>query len=80
MSARLLSSMILASFFVSTLSASDWPQFRGPNGNATSYDAQTPVTWDDTKRESDWISASTVVLLGLDDISNQDFSGQDLSN
>ena len=41
--------MILASFFVSTLSASDWPQFRGPKGNATSYDAQTPVTWDDTK-------------------------------
>lgn len=49
MSLRLLSILILASFFVSPLSASDWPQFRGPNGNATSYDAQTPVTWDDTK-------------------------------
>ena len=49
MSLRLLSTLILASCFLSPLSASDWPQFRGPNGNATSYDAQTPVTWDDTK-------------------------------
>ncbi|MFP6764423.1 MAG: PQQ-binding-like beta-propeller repeat protein, partial [Planctomycetaceae bacterium] len=25
----------------------DWSQFRGPGGNATSYEAQTPVEWDD---------------------------------
>jgi outer membrane protein assembly factor BamB len=29
--------------------AADWPQFRGPGGNATSYDTQTPVSWDDSK-------------------------------
>jgi len=30
-------------------SAADWAQFRGPGGNATSPDAQTPIEWDDEK-------------------------------
>lgn len=40
---------VFAVFVLSTLSsrAADWPQFRGPGGNGTSYDAQTPIAWDD---------------------------------
>ena len=29
--------------------AADWSQFRGPGGNATARDAQTPIEWDDEK-------------------------------
>ena len=34
--------------FVQGLDAQDWPQFRGPNGNAEA-DAQTPIAWSDSK-------------------------------
>lgn len=29
--------------------ASDWPQFRGPGGNATSDEAKTPLKWSATE-------------------------------
>ena len=33
----------------SNLTAQDWPQFRGTNGNATAPDATTPTTWSDSE-------------------------------
>src|SRR5271163_2234504 len=33
--------------------ADDWPQFRGPNGSATSNDKQLPTEWD-TKTNVAW--------------------------
>ena len=35
--------------FCATSTASDWPQFRGPSGNATAPDSSPPVRWSDTE-------------------------------
>jgi len=33
----------------STVNAADWPQFRGPSGNATASDSDPPTTWSDSE-------------------------------
>ena len=33
----------------SLLQAANWPQFRGPDGNATSNDAKVPLKWSATE-------------------------------
>src|SRR5262249_18581918 len=37
--------LFVAGLSVGLASADDWPQFRGPNGSATSPDKQLPVEW-----------------------------------
>jgi outer membrane protein assembly factor BamB len=39
------SGLVATGLAVSLASADDWPQFRGPNGSATSPDKQLPVEW-----------------------------------
>ncbi len=41
--------MVALVALVTTVSAADWPQFRGPGGSATSADTGTPVTWSGTE-------------------------------
>ena len=45
------SAMFLALFFYvgTTLSAADWPRFRGPQGDGTSVDSNIPTEWSDSK-------------------------------
>ena len=40
-------------FSLAVVRADDWPQFRGPNGSATSKDKQLPTEWD-TKTNVAW--------------------------
>jgi len=40
-------SLLAVLFFASLASASDWPQFRGPNGAAVSDEIGIPTTWSD---------------------------------
>lgn len=35
--------------FCSVSHANDWPQFRGPNGNATAATSNPPITWSDSE-------------------------------
>lgn len=49
--------------------ADDWPQFRGPSGNATAPDSNPPTTWSDTenivwKTELPGRGASSPVVFG----------------
>lgn len=49
--------------------ANDWPQFRGPSGNATAPDSNPPTTWSDTeniawKTELPGRGASSPVVFG----------------
>lgn len=46
--ARLLILTII-SFTGAISHANDWPQFRGPSGNATAADSNPPTTWSDTE-------------------------------
>lgn len=64
-----LIAIVAALLAVSSSRANDWPQFRGPGGNATSYASQTPLQWDDTKNVA-WKTplpgrgASSAIVLG----------------
>ena len=49
--------------------ANDWPQFRGPSGNATAPDSNPPVTWSDSenivwKTELPGRGASSPIVFG----------------
>jgi outer membrane protein assembly factor BamB len=49
--------------------ANDWPQFRGPAGNATAPDSDPPTTWSDSenivwKTELPGRGASSPVVVG----------------
>lgn len=46
---RLFVVFSLLSLGPSAVFAADWNQFRGPSGNATAADADTPVEWSDSK-------------------------------
>lgn len=46
---RLVASLALTFAVVSSLDAADWNQFRGPAGNGTAPDADTPTEWSDSK-------------------------------
>ncbi|MBL6704922.1 MAG: PQQ-binding-like beta-propeller repeat protein [Planctomycetaceae bacterium] len=70
---RLLVLMLL--FCLSSISnfsvanANDWPQFRGPSGNATAPDSNPPVTWSDSenivwKTELPGRGASSPIVFG----------------
>ncbi|MDA0919146.1 MAG: serine/threonine protein kinase, partial [Planctomycetota bacterium] len=53
----------------SVASANDWPQFRGPSGNATAPDSNPPVTWSDSenivwKTELPGRGASSPIVFG----------------
>jgi outer membrane protein assembly factor BamB len=55
--------------FCSISHANDWPQFRGPSGNATATDSNPPTTWSDTeniawKTELPGRGASSPVVFG----------------
>ena len=53
----------------SIINANDWPQFRGPSGNATAPDSSPPVTWSDSenivwKTELPGRGASSPIVFG----------------
>ena len=53
----------------SVANANDWPQFRGPSGNATAPDSNPPVTWSDSenivwKTELPGRGASSPIVFG----------------
>lgn len=65
----LLCKTLALTALTATLSAADWPQFRGPGGSATSADKATPVTWSDSsgiawKTELPGAGTSSPILVG----------------
>lgn len=70
MTARPLSAILAILVFLNSAAmASDWPQFRGPNGNATAPDSNPPVRWSDSenivwKAELPGRGASSPIIFG----------------
>lgn len=48
-SCRRLSVLFCCTAFLLPTLGADWPQFRGPNGNAGTDDAMTPIKWSDSE-------------------------------
>ena len=49
---RLTFSLILVAFFVTTASAQNWPQFRGPSATGVVESSGQPVKWDATAQQN----------------------------
>ena len=45
-------SMLLAACAVSTIQAENWPGWRGPRGDGTSFEKNVPTSWDAAKRKN----------------------------